>query len=93
MLRFKHKYKMMKTITLILFFLATNVLVAQNELLIPDTITGTTFDLTLQNGTHQFFEGQATITMGVNGNILGPTLILNKSDNVDITVTNQLNEL
>ena len=92
MLRFKHKYKMMKTITLILFFLATNVLVAQNELLIPDTIAGTTFDLTLQNGTYQFLDGQVTNTMGVNGNILGPTLILNKNDDINITVDNQLDD-
>lgn len=82
----------MKITTIILFIVLTNVLVAQNELLIPDTISGTTFYLTLQNGTHQFLDGQITNTMGVNGNILGPTLIMNKSDNVDITVTNQLDE-
>lgn len=82
----------MKIIPLALFLIAANVLVAQNQLLIPETITGTNFDLNLQNGTYQFLAGQATNTMGANGNILGPTLIMNKGDDVDIVVTNQLDD-
>ena len=84
----------MKTISIfamILFFF-TSLISAQNPLLIPDTISGSNFDLTLQNGTYQFLDGQITNTMGVNGNILGPTLIMNKDDDVDITVTNQLDD-
>jgi len=78
------------------FLLLLNVLVAsvlaQNPVLIPDTLSGTSFELTLQNGTFSFFDGQSTATMGVNGNILGPTLIMNKGDFVDLKVHNQLSE-
>jgi bilirubin oxidase len=48
--------------------------------------------LTLQAGSVQFFPGQATQTMGVNGNILGPTLIFNQGDTVTLNVTNNLLE-
>ena len=83
----------MKTIQILMMScIITSGLFAQNELLIPDTISGTDFPLTLQNGTFSFFSGQVTNTMGVNGNILGPTLILNKNDDIDITVTNQLDD-
>jgi bilirubin oxidase len=83
---------MMKIIPLTIFLIAANILVAQNDLLIPETITGTNFDLSLQNGTYQFLSGQPTNTMGANGNILGPTLIMNKGDDVNILVTNQLDD-
>ena len=80
----------------VLFLLLLNVhvasLLAQNPVLIPDTLSGTSFELTLQNGTFSFFDGQSTATMGVNGNILGPTLIMNKGDFVDVNVNNQLGE-
>ena len=65
---------------------------AQNQVLIPDTLSGTAFELILQNGTRQFFSGQNTTTMGVNGNILGPTLMMNQGDFVDIKVRNLLIE-
>jgi len=67
-------------------------LFAQNQLIIPGTITSTDINLTLQNGTHEFFAGETTATMGVNGNILGPTLVLNQGENVNINVTNNLGE-
>lgn len=79
-----------------IFILILNVhvasLLAQNPVLIPDTLSGTSVELTLQNGTFSFFNGQNTTTMGVNGNILGPTLIFKKGDFVDIRVNNQLSE-
>ena len=65
---------------------------AQNTLLIPDTLGGTNITLNLQNGTYQFYQGVNTTTMGANGNILGPTLILEKGEQVSITVNNQLND-
>ena len=78
------------------FLFLLNVLVAsvlaQNPVLIPDTLSGTSFELTLQNGTFSFFDDQSTTTMGINGNILGPTLIMNKGDFVDLKVNNQLGE-
>jgi bilirubin oxidase len=67
-------------------------LLAQNPVLIPDTLSGTSIELTLQNGTFSFYTGENTTTMGVNGDILGPTLIFNNGDFVDIKVNNQLNE-
>ena len=67
-------------------------LFSQNELIIPGTITSTDINLTLQNGTHEFFAGETTATMGVNGNILGPTLILNQGENLNINVINNLGE-
>jgi FtsP/CotA-like multicopper oxidase with cupredoxin domain len=65
---------------------------AQNPLLIPDTLSGSVINLQLQNGSVQFFSGAATQTMGANGNILGPTLFLNKNQQVTINVSNQLSD-
>ena len=79
----------MKKILLLLLGLLS-ISFAQNSLIIPDTLSGTDFNLTLQNGTYSFYEGINTATMGANGNILGPTLIMNNGDSVDIKVTNQL---
>jgi len=67
-------------------------MLAQNPVIIPTTISGTEFNLTLQNGTFQFYDGFTTTTMGVNGNILGPTLIMEKGELVDIAVMNNLND-
>ena len=64
-----------------------------NDLWIPDVITGTTFNLTLSQSRKQFREGEATTTYGYNGaHFWGPTLIMNKGDNVQLNVTNQLSE-
>ncbi len=70
----------------------TSFVFGQNQLLIPDTLSGTNFNLTLQYGTFEFYPGVQTSTMGANGNILGPTLIFNKGDFVNIEVNNQLND-
>lgn len=63
---------------------------AQNTLNIPTAITSSTINLTLQEGTTQFYPGITTNTMGANGSLLGPTLIMSQGDNVNITVDNQL---
>jgi bilirubin oxidase len=63
---------------------------AQNQLLIPDTLSGTTLNLTMDEGTTVFFPGTTTQTMGVNGDLLGPTLLLNQGDSVTLNVTNSL---
>ena len=88
---------MKKQLLLTAFFLVFallmgNAVVAQNRLLIPDTLSGTNFTLNLQNGQYPFYAGVNTTTMGANGNILGPTLLMNKGDFVDITVKNLLND-
>lgn len=62
-----------------------------NTLFIPPTISGTTFNLTLAASTKQFKTGAITNTYGYNGNSFwGPTLIMNKGDNVQMNVTNYL---
>ncbi len=78
----KHLY------TLLVF--CTSFAIAQNPLFIPDTLTGNTINLNLQSGTVNFYPGQPTTTMGANGNLLGPTLLLNQNQNVTINVNNQL---
>ncbi len=62
----------------------------QNALFIPDTLSGTNINLTLQEGTKAFYPGTLTNTMGANGNILGPTILLNQGNTVQFSVNNQL---
>ncbi|RLD31219.1 MAG: bilirubin oxidase [Bacteroidetes bacterium] len=76
----------------ILIFVGFFQIIAQNQLLIPEPINSTVINLKLQNDSYQFYDGINTATMGVNGNILGPTLIMNKGDLVDIKVDNQIGE-
>lgn len=82
----------MKKILLLLLITSTTFISAQNPLAIPPVLTGGNINLTLQNGVTQFFPPTVTNTMGANGNLLGPTLILNKDSFVSITVDNQLSE-
>lgn len=63
---------------------------AQNPLQIPPLIQSTNITLTLDEGTTEFYPGIITNTMGANGNLLGPTLLMTQGDNVSITVDNQL---
>ncbi len=83
---------MKKLIVLTLTVMVAVSLNAQNPIIIPGTLSGTEFNLNLQNGTFQFYDGINTTTMGVNGGMLGPTLIMQKGDDVDITVNNNLDE-
>lgn len=73
-----------------LFFFGTTS--AQNPLYIPPTLTGPSINLTLGTGTTEFYPGVITNTMGANGALLGPTLVMNTGDAVSITVDNQLGE-
>ncbi|MCB9195328.1 MAG: multicopper oxidase domain-containing protein [Flavobacteriales bacterium] len=65
---------------------------AQNALNIPDTLHGPNYNLNLQEGTTQFYPGIQTETMGANGSLLGPTLILEKGETISISVNNQLQD-
>ncbi|MBC8467330.1 MAG: multicopper oxidase domain-containing protein [Candidatus Marinimicrobia bacterium] len=67
-------------------------LYAQNELFIPETMSGNEFNLSLQNGTTQLFDGDATETMGANGGNLAPTLIFEQGEFVNINVANNIGE-
>lgn len=62
-----------------------------NPLFIPPTLTGTTFNLTLAKSTKQFKTGAITNAYGYNGNSFwGPTLIMNKGDQVQMNVINNI---
>ena len=87
---------MMKTNTFILIVVA--ILFCQrsfgqyNNLWIPDTLSGTIFNLALKDTFVQFKPGNVTITAGVNGNFWGPTLIMSKGDLVHMNVQSHLND-
>lgn len=51
------------------------------------------FELRPQPGRMEFLEGKSAETMGYNGNFLGPTIRVDKGDEVVINVTNELNEM
>jgi bilirubin oxidase len=65
---------------------------AQSPLYIPPTLTGPVYTLNMQHGTHQFIPGVTSNTMGFNGNVLGPTLILQKGQQISMDVTNSIGE-
>ncbi|MBL7766584.1 MAG: multicopper oxidase domain-containing protein [Chitinophagaceae bacterium] len=80
----------MKYLNIAAFLFCTSTLFAQNPLAIPPVLTGTTFNLNVQNGVTQFWSGINTNTYGINGNILAPTIMVNKGDNITLNVTNSL---
>jgi bilirubin oxidase len=66
---------------------------AQNALFIPDTLAGPNYALTMHTDSVQFLPGNFTHTYAFNSNkYLGPTLLLNKGSNVNITVNNQIGD-
>ncbi len=77
---------------LLLFVISVPWAHAQNALAIPETMEGPVYSLTMAPSTHQFFDGVDTDTYGFNGSYLGPTLILNKGDFVQMHVANQIGE-
>ena len=58
--------------------------------MIPDTLSGTFIPLEIKHDHMHFFSGDQTETMGINGPILAPTIILNKGQQVNFEVTNLL---
>lgn len=81
-------------ITVIITFIV-KALSAQsyNTLWIPDTLSGTNFNLTIKDTFAQIVNsGNQTITGGINGKFWGPTLFLNKGDVVHMNVQNNLND-
>ena len=81
-----------KLYTILIFLTIYHFVHGQNKLFIPDTLSGSIINLHLQKGHHVFFNNYQTATLGANGNILGPTLILRKGDEVKINVHNQIGE-
>jgi blue copper oxidase len=82
---------MKHSLSLILFLVSATA-VAQQPLHVPDTLSASEIELVLREGTTEFFSGVHTRTMGVNGNVFGPTLLLNRYEDVSIRVVNQLSD-
>ncbi len=79
-------------VTLVAFIGLTNANAQYNPLKIPDTLSGTVFNLTVRDTFKQFLPGNQTITAGVNGDFWGPTLIFNQGDTVHINLQSELND-
>lgn len=78
---------------LVVFFtFSCSTAFSQNALFIPDTLSGTTFNLNVQSGFRQFIGTNNTPTYGYNGNLLGPTLLINKGDSITLNVTNSITQ-
>lgn len=74
------------------FCISSHNAFSQNPLFIPDTLSGTVFNLTVQSGIEQFIGTNNTPTYGYNGNFLGPTLLINKGDSITMNVTNSITQ-
>ncbi|MBU3677048.1 MAG: T9SS type A sorting domain-containing protein [Chitinophagaceae bacterium] len=83
---------MRKIYLLVLTLFSGTMVSAQNALLIPPVLNGPVYNLNLQTGTVNFYAGTPTQTMGVNGAILGPTLIMQKGDSITMNVNNQIGD-
>jgi bilirubin oxidase len=78
---------------LLLTLIYSQSIQAQNSLFIPDTLSGPTLSLLLHRDSVQFFSGRITKTNAFGTNsYLGPTLILNKGNEVNINVINTLGD-
>jgi FtsP/CotA-like multicopper oxidase with cupredoxin domain/arylsulfatase A-like enzyme len=82
-----------KHLLAVVFILVANFSYSQyNTLWIPDTLSGTTFNLNIKDTFSQIRPGQQTITAGINNKFWGPTLFINKGDTVHMNVRNSLND-
>ena len=71
------------------------IVTGTNPLFIPaliDSAEHENIELVLQKGQHEFYEGVASETMGVNGNYLGPSVKLHKGQTTRITFKNNIDE-
>lgn len=60
----------------------------------PDTAEGSTrrYTLTMDEGLTEFRKGSQTPTLGYNGSYLGPTIMLNRGEDVEVTLLNRMHE-
>lgn len=86
----RSSFRWLRNVTFLLSIFMSWNLEAQNPLAIPPVLTGTNFNLNVIDSTTQFWPGINTITYGINGPILGPTLVFNQGDSVTMHVTNSL---
>ena len=83
------------TFLTLLLLLFSHGLFAQtyNTMWVPDTLSGTNFNLAVKDTFAQLVFGNQTITGGVNrSRFWGPTLIMTKGTTVHLNVTNRLND-
>ncbi len=81
------------TLSLIAFFGTTAAIAQYNTLAIPEALYGTNFNLELKDATKQLRTGNLTVTGAINNeSFWGPTLFINKGEEVHMNVTNNLNE-
>lgn len=73
-----------------LFLIFFYACAAQNKLYIPPILSGNIYNLNIQSGSKIFYDTFSTSTYGINGSILGPTLLLNKGEQITINVHNNL---
>ena len=85
---------MKKRISLIAIVLFSTFVYSQyTTLTMPQALYGTTFNLNIKEATKQLKTGNLTITGALNNETFwGPTLFINKGDEVHMNVTNTLNE-
>lgn len=76
----------------LLFVLFPILVTSQQFLHIPDTISGPFIPLEIRHDHMHYFTGAQTETMGINGPILAPTIILSKGQQVTMEVTNLLTD-
>ena len=79
--------KLSLLILLFFIFLKGN---AQNNLYIPEVLSGANFQLAIKDTFHYFYPNTKTNTFGINGSILAPTIFLNKGDSITLNVINNL---
>lgn len=80
-------------LTVSVFVLFNQAALSQTAIPIPDTLSGNSISLNMHQDSVQFFTGNKTQTLAFNQYAyLGPTLILNNGQNVNITVNNQIGD-
>jgi bilirubin oxidase len=84
---------MKNTLFVAAFSLGLLPAMAQNALPVPDTLNGTTFNLTIHPDSANLLPGPITKTFAFNNaKYLGPTLIFQKGDSVSLNVLNQIGD-
>ena len=81
-----------KICTLLLLSVSLTANAQYNTLWIPDTLSGTNFNLAARDTFRQIIPGNQTITESINGNWWGPTMIWNKGDMIHLNVNNKLQD-
>ena len=59
---------------------------------IPEPISGGEISLDVGYGSTEFFLGVATPTLGINGDYLGPVIMMDQGDSIKINITNHMEE-